>query len=482
MAKVTGFLEFDRVENKSINPKVRVKNFEEFIIPFTDETLNQQASRCMDCGIPYCHDSCPVNNIIPDWNGLVYERDWKTALKTLHSTNNFPEFTGRICPAPCEASCTLNIEDSPVNIKSIERSIIDKAYEKGWVVPEINNNKTNKKIAIVGSGPAGLASAQQLARAGHKVSVFEKNDRIGGLLRYGIPNFKMEKHFIDKRISQMQSEGVDFQCNVHIGSNMTFDELLKRFDAIILACGSEEPRDLGIPGRDLDGVHFAMDFLTKQNKICEGDKINKEDMISAKGKDVVVIGGGDTGSDCIGTSNRQGAKSVTQLEILEKPPEKENKLLTWPNWPLKLRTSSSHEEGVRRNWSVSTKSFDGDGKKVNSLTLKKVEWKKNKEGRFEIKEIEGKSSEIILKADLVLLAMGFLHPKKDDLLKDSKIQLDPRGNVRANDKDYKTSLDKVFVSGDMRRGQSLVVWAIREGRQVAHSVDKFLMGSTSLPY
>ncbi|MBS91561.1 MAG: glutamate synthase [Rickettsiales bacterium] len=482
MAKVTGFLEFDRVENKSIKPKVRVRNFEEFIIPFTDEILNQQASRCMDCGIPYCHNSCPVNNIIPDWNGLVYENDWKNALINLHSTNNFPEFTGRICPAPCEASCTLNIEDNPVNIKSIERSIIDKGYEKGWVIPEINKNKTNKKIAIVGSGPAGLASAQQLARAGHKVIVFEKNDRIGGLLRYGIPNFKMEKHYIDKRITQMESEGVKFKCNVQIGSNTTMDELQKEFDAIILACGSEEPRNLEIPGRELDGVHFAMDFLTKQNKICEGDKVKNDEMISAKGKHVVVIGGGDTGSDCIGTSNRQGAKSVTQLEILEKPPEKENKLLTWPNWPLKLRTSSSHEEGVKRNWSVSTKSFDGDGKKVDSLKLKKIEWKKNQKGGFEIKELKGNHSEIILKADLVLLAMGFLHPKKDGLLKSSKIQLDERGNVKANDTDYKTNLDKVFVSGDMRRGQSLVVWAIREGRQVAHSVDKFLMGSTSLPY
>ena len=381
MGKVTGFLEYDRVENKSISPETRVKNFKEFIIPYSGKVLNEQASRCMNCGIPYCHSSCPVNNLIPEWNELVYDEDWENALKTLHSTNNFPEFTGRICPAPCEASCTLNIEDNPVAIKSIERSIIDKGYEMGWVVPEINKNKTNKKIAVVGSGPAGLASAQQLARAGHMVTVFEKNDRAGGLLRYGIPNFKMEKHYIDKRIVQMQKEGVEFKYNSHIGKNVDAKEILKEFDAIVLACGSEEPRDLKIPGRQLDGIHFAMDFLTLQNKMCEGDKIQDKEKISAKDKHVVVIGGGDTGSDCIGTSNRQGAKSVTQLEILDKPPEKENKLLTWPNWPLKLRTSSSHEEGVSRNWSVSTKLFEGYKNKVSSLRLKKVKWEENKNGQ-----------------------------------------------------------------------------------------------------
>jgi len=482
MGKVTGFLEFDREENKTISPNSRIKNFKEFIIPFSSKKLSQQASRCMNCGIPYCHDSCPVNNIIPDWNELVYSSDWENALSNLHSTNNFPEFTGRICPAPCEAACTLNIEDNPVAIKSIERSIIDRGYKEGWIVPKINKLKTGKKIAIIGSGPAGLASAQQLARAGHSVTVFEKNDRVGGLLRYGIPNFKMEKHYIDKRALQMEKEGVKFQCNSHIGENINVKDILNEFGAIILACGSEEPRDLSIPGRELNGVHFAMDFLTLQNKICEGDKVGDDKMISAKGKNVVVIGGGDTGSDCIGTSNRQGAKSVTQLEIMDKPPVKENKLLTWPNWPLKLRTSSSHEEGVLRNWSVSTKSFQGSNNSVQKINLKKVNWQLNGNGQQVLQEQSGKNSEIELKADLVLLAMGFLHPKKDKMLKKLGIQLDARGNVEANDLDYKTNLKKVFVSGDMRRGQSLVVWAIREGRQVAHSVDKFLMGKTDLPY
>ena len=436
----------------------------------------------MNCGIPYCHNSCPVNNIIPEWNELVYEGDWREALDTLHSTNNFPEFTGRICPAPCEAACTLNLEDNPVTIKSIERSIIDKGYEMGWVVPQINKNKTGKRVAVIGSGPAGLSSSQQLARAGHLVTLFEKNDRIGGLLRYGIPNFKMEKHYIDKRVIQMTREGVEFRCNSHIGSDIDVEDIIKDYDAVVLACGSEQPRDLNIPGRNLDGIYFAMDFLTPQNKICEGDKLKDEEIISAKGKNVVVIGGGDTGSDCIGTSNRQGAKSVTQLEILEKPPEKENKLLTWPNWPLKLRTSSSHEEGVVRNWSVSTKLFEGSNNKVKSLKLKRVEWQQNSNGNFELKESKVPNSEIDIKAELVLLAMGFVHPKKDKLIEKLGLGLDDRGNVKANDIDYKTNMKKVFVSGDMRRGQSLVVWAIREGRQVAHSVDKFLMGKTNLPY
>ena len=482
MAKVTGFLEHDRQENSSISPESRTKNFREFIIPFSENVLNNQASRCMDCGIPYCHNSCPVNNIIPEWNSLVYEKDWKNALETLHATNNFPEFTGRICPAPCEAACTLNLEDNPVTIKSIERSIIDKGYKEGWVIPIVSQKKTDKKVAIIGSGPAGLASAQQLARAGHNVTVFEKNDRVGGLLRYGIPNFKMEKHYIDKRVKQMKLEGVTFKCNVRVGENKNFKEIYDSFDAVILACGSEHPRDLKIPGRELEGVHFAMDFLTKQNKICEGDSIDKTSQISAKGKNVVVIGGGDTGSDCIGTSNRQGAKSVTQLEILEKPPVKENKLLTWPNWPLKLRTSSSHEEGVERTWSVSTELFEGENNKVKGIKLKKVFWEKNKSGKLEITNNPKHSEEMLIKADLVLLAMGFVHPIKDKLIDDSGLELDARGNVKANDHDYKTSIKKVFVSGDMRRGQSLVVWAIREGRQVAHAVDKFLMGKTELPY
>ncbi len=482
MAKITGFLDFDREENETISPRTRIKNFKEFTIPFADNVLNKQASRCMDCGIPYCHNSCPVNNVIPEWNSLVYDKDWKGALETLHATNNFPEFTGRICPAPCEAACTLNLEDNPVTIKSIERSIIDRAYKEGWVVPVVNNKKTNKSIAIVGSGPAGLSSAQQLARAGHYVTVFEKNDRIGGLLRYGIPNFKMEKHYIDKRVSQMEAEGVEFKCNMQIGKDISFEDLNKKFDAIVLACGSEQPRDLNIPGRQLDGVHFAMDFLTRQNKKCEGDKVTENLNINAKDKHVVVIGGGDTGSDCIGTSNRQGAKSVTQLEILDKPPVKENKLLTWPNWPLKLRTSSSHEEGVERTWSVSTQLFEGRQNKVKSLKLKKVFWEKDKRGKFVLNNDKTDTEEFSIKADLVLLAMGFLHPIKDKLISESGLKLDERGNVKANDIDYKTNLDKVFVSGDMRRGQSLVVWAIREGRQVAHSVDKFLMGKTSLPY
>ena len=481
MAKVTGFLEYDRVENKSVDPQLRVKNYKEFTIPLSDDVLNKQASRCMDCGIPYCHNSCPINNIIPEWNSLVYENDWKNALETLHSTNNFPEFTGRICPAPCEAACTLNLEDNPVTIKSIERSIIDKAYEKGWIVPQKVKTKTGKKIAVIGSGPAGLSCAQQLARAGHSVTVFEKNDRVGGLLRYGIPNFKMEKHYIDKRVEQMQQEGVSFECNVQIGKNKSFDSLNKMYDAIVLACGSVHPRDLNIPGREMNGIHFAMDFLTRQNKLCEGDKIESKNLISAKGKHVVVIGGGDTGSDCIGTSNRQGAKSVTQLEILEKPPVKEDKLLTWPDWPLKLRTSSSHEEGVERTWSVSTKTFEGEENNVKSLKLKRIFWEKNNSGKLEISE-KSKTDEFSIKADLVLLAMGFVHPIKDKLISDSGVNLDERGNVKANDQDYKTNLDNVFVSGDTRRGQSLVVWAIREGRQVAHSVDKFLMGQTNLPF
>ena len=481
MAKVTGFLEHERAENSSLAPQKRLKNFHEFVLPFPDKTLNEQASRCMDCGIPYCHDSCPINNVIPEWNNLVYERDWKIALNVLHSTNNFPEFTSRICPAPCEAACTLNIDDSPVTIKSIERSIIDKAYKEGWITPQINNSKTNKNVAVVGSGPAGLACSQQLARAGHNVVLYEKNDRIGGLLRYGIPNFKMEKYLIDRRMEQMSKEGVSFECNVKIGEDISVKEIFKKFDAVVLACGSEHPRDLNIPGRELNGIHFAMDFLTLQNKICEGDNIKLVQEFNAKNKNVIVIGGGDTGSDCIGTSNRQGAKSITQLEILDKPPVKEDKMLTWPNWPLKLRTSSSHEEGANRNWSVSTKLFEGDGKKVTSLTLKKIEWKKNEDGKTFMQESSGKNSEIKIKADLVLLAMGFVHPIKDKLIKDSGVELDDRGNVKASDSDYKTNVKKVFVSGDMRRGQSLVVWAIREGRQVAHNVDKFLMGETKLP-
>ena len=479
MAKSTAFLEIDREETKTLKPSERLKNFKEFTLPTSSKKMNQQASRCMDCGIPYCHNGCPVNNIIPEWNNLVYENDWKEALEVLHSTNNFPEFTGRICPAPCESACTLNIDDSPVTIKNIEKTIIDKAYESGWVVPKINKNKTNKKIAVVGSGPAGLSCAQQLARAGHFVHLFEKNDRIGGLLRYGIPNFKMEKFYINRRVNQMEKEGVVFHCNVNIGIDMTFDELNKEFDAIVLTGGSEKPRDLDIEGRKLSGIHFAMEFLQQQNKRCEGDNDVGGLDILATSKNVVVIGGGDTGSDCIGTSNRQLAKSVTQLEIMDKPPVKENKILTWPNWPLKLRTSSSHEEGVERNWSVSTKKFEGENGKVTGVILEKVKWSLDSNGKYVMKPI--KAPLIKLKAELVLLAMGFVHPTHTGLINQIDITLDNKGNVRANEDDYKTSINKVFVAGDMGRGQSLVVWAIREGRQAAHSVDKFLMGSSNLP-
>ncbi|MAJ02904.1 MAG: glutamate synthase [Rickettsiales bacterium] len=479
MTKSTAFLEIDREETKTLKPSERLKNFKEFTLPTSSKKMNQQASRCMDCGIPYCHNGCPVNNIIPEWNNLVYENDWKEALEVLHSTNNFPEFTGRICPAPCESACTLNIDDSPVTIKNIEKTIIDKAYESGWVVPKINKNKTNKKIAVVGSGPAGLSCAQQLARAGHFVHLFEKNDRIGGLLRYGIPNFKMEKFYINRRVNQMEKEGVVFHCNVNIGIDMTFDELNKEFDAIVLTGGSEKPRDLDIEGRKLSGIHFAMEFLQQQNKRCEGDNDVGGLDILATSKNVVVIGGGDTGSDCIGTSNRQLAKSVTQLEIMDKPPVKENKILTWPNWPLKLRTSSSHEEGVERNWSVSTKKFEGENGKVTGVILEKVKWSLDSNGKYVMKPI--KAPLIKLKAELVLLAMGFVHPTHTGLINQIDITLDNKGNVRANEDDYKTSINKVFVAGDMRRGQSLVVWAIREGRQAAHSVDKFLMGSSNLP-
>jgi len=479
MKKETAFLELDREEIQSIDPEKRIKNFDEFVIPSSKTKVSEQASRCMDCGIPYCHNGCPVNNIIPEWNNLVYERDWKEAIDVLHSTNNFPEFTGRICPAPCEAACTLNIEDNPVTIKNIEKTIVDTAFEKGWVTPQINNNKTNKKVAVVGSGPAGLACSQQLARAGHKVDLYEKNDRIGGLLRYGIPNFKMEKIYINKRMEQMEKEGVSFYCNSNIGVDIKFSELKKNYDAVVLTGGSEKPRDLNIPGRKLSGVHYAMDFLSQQNKRCEGDNDLNEKDILATNKNVVVIGGGDTGSDCIGTSNRQGARSVTQLEIMDKPPEKENKILTWPNWPLKLRTSSSHEEGVERNWSVSTKKFVGNNGKLKGLILEEVKWEKDSDGKFVMKPI--KSSEFELKAELVLLAMGFVSPVHTGLLESTGVKFDQRGNVLANELDYKTNVQNVFVAGDMRRGQSLVVWAIREGRQAARSVDRYLMGSSDLP-
>jgi glutamate synthase (NADPH/NADH) small chain len=440
-----------------------------------------QAARCMDCGIPFCHTGCPVNNMIPDWNNLVYRDQWRTALETLHSTNNFPEFTGRICPAPCEEACTLNIDDNPVTIKSIECTIIDRGFAEGWVVPEVPARRTGKGVAVVGSGPAGMAAAQQLARAGHGVTLFEKADRIGGLLRYGIPDFKMEKHIIDRRMRQMAAEGVEFRTGVEVGKTIPFKSLLDGYDAVVLTGGAEWPRNLEIPGRELAGVHYAMDFLVQQNKRVAGDaeaKAAPGGTISAKSKHVIVVGGGDTGSDCIGTSIRQGAASVTQLEIMPKPPDREDKGLSWPDWPLKLRTSSSQEEGCERDWSVLTKRARGSGK-VEALECARIEWATGAGGRMEMREVPGSAFE--LKADLVLLAMGFLGAVQPGMIAQSGVELDARGNVRANTDDYRTSVDKVFAAGDMRRGQSLVVWAIREGRQAARAVDEFLMGSSELP-
>ncbi|TAL79560.1 MAG: glutamate synthase subunit beta [Burkholderiaceae bacterium] len=485
MGKITGFMEYERVKETYEAPKVRVRHWKEFIAPLTDEEAKIQGARCMDCGTPFCTHGCPVNNIIPDWNDLVYRQDWHAALDVLLSTNNFPEFTGRICPAPCEAACTLNINNNPVGIKSIEHAIIDKGWSEGWVVPQIPSHKTGKKVAVIGSGPSGMACAQQLARVGHSVTVFEKSDRIGGLLRYGIPDFKLEKSHIDRRVTQMEAEGVEFRTSVYVGPEADAPEgltvrspesLQEEFDAIVLAGGSETPRDLPIPGRKLRGVHFAMDFLRQQNKVNAGDQVPKQ--ISAKGKHVIVIGGGDTGSDCIGTSNRQGAASVTQFELMGKLPEVEDKEMTWPYWPAKLRTSSSHEEGCERDWAVSTAGLHGKTK-VEKLSAVRLEWFKDKAtGRAKMREVEGSKFE--LPADLVLLAMGFTSAVKG-VLDSFGIELNARGNAQANDINYATSVGKVFAAGDMRRGQSLVVWAIREGRQCARAVDEFLMGSTVLP-
>ena len=491
MGKVTGFMEYERLEEGYEPVQKRVKNYKEFVIGLKEDDAKVQAARCMDCGTPFCNSGCPVNNIIPDFNDLVYRQDWRNAIDVLHSTNNFPEFTGRICPAPCEAACTLNVNDDAVGIKSIEHAIIDRAWNEGWVLPRPSKVKTGKKVAVVGSGPAGLAAAQQLARAGHDVTVFEKNDRVGGLLRYGIPDFKMEKTHIDRRVRQMEAEGVQFRTGVLIGEmaakstvanwsteTISPDQLKADFDAVLLAGGAEQPRDLPVPGRDLEGVHYAMEFLPLQNKVNAGDKLKNQ--LRADGKHVIVIGGGDTGSDCVGTSNRHGAASVTQFELLPMPPEQENKPLVWPYWPTKLRTSSSHEEGCEREFAVATKEFiAGEGKdknKVKALKAVRLQWLGGK-----MTEVPG--SEQILPADLVLLAMGFVSPVAS-VVESFGVDKDARGNARASTDEaggYKTNVDKVFVAGDMRRGQSLVVWAIREGRQAARAVDEHLMGKSELP-
>jgi len=478
MGKPTGFKEYAR-EGLSYAPVAdRITHFHEFAkLP---PSIRIQGARCMDCGIPFCHNGCPINNIIPDWNDLVWRDRWREALEVLHSTNNFPEFTGRVCPAPCEESCTVNLINDPVTIKNIELAIVEKGWEEGWIQPEIPEHKTGKRVAIVGSGPAGLACAQQLARAGHGVVVFEKADRIGGLMRYGIPNFKFEKHIIDRRLAQMRAEGVEFRENVHVGVDIPAKSLLDEYDAVVLAGGAEKPRDLPVPGRELAGIHFAMEFLTKNTKRVLGDEIPDDEFISAEGKHVIVIGGGDTGSDCIGTSNRHGAASITQLEILPKPPEEPDKLVTWPDWPNRLRTSTSQEEGCERMWQISTKRFIGDDNgHVREIECVKVEWERGEDGRWQMREVEG--STFRLKADLVLLAMGFVHPVHEGMLEELGVALDERGNVAANTKDYRASLNKVFAAGDMRRGQSLVVWAIREGRRCARAVDEYLMGESILP-
>jgi len=478
MGKPTGFMEFERAERKYAPVEERLKHWREFVSPLSEADTKTQAARCMDCGIPYCHNGCPVNNQIPDWNDLVYNGDWKAALQNLHSTNNFPEVTGRVCPAPCEASCTLNIDDTPVAIKTIECAIVDRGFEEGWIVPQPPDTKTGKSVAIIGSGPAGLAAAQQLARAGHEVHVYEKSARPGGLLTYGIPDFKMEKGLIARRVRQMEAEGVHFHCNVHVGKDISATELEAKHDAILLACGSEQPFDFfaSSPGRDLDGIHYAMDFLPQQNRRVAGEQIPPFiPEISAKDKHVIVIGGGDTGSDCIGTSLRQGAKSVTQLEIMPKPPVKENKALSWPHWPLKLRISSSQAEGATTEYSISTTGFEGENGKVKKLKYTRVDNR--------LQPVPG--SEGVFDADLVLLAMGFSGPVENDIIKELELLVVPRGRFKGVDGDdvsYRVpGHDKVYAAGDVRRGQSLVVWAIREGRQAAHAIDKALMGKTLLP-
>ncbi|MGQ9659787.1 MAG: glutamate synthase subunit beta [Thermochromatium sp.] len=487
MGKPTGFMEYARCDRRYAPVADRILHYDEFIIPLSEAELIQQGARCMDCGIPFCHQSCPVNNLIPDWNDLVYQGDWQAAIELLHSTNNFPEFTGRICPAPCEASCTLNIDDNPVTIKTIECAIVDRAWDEGWIKPQVPRHRTGKRVAIVGSGPAGLACAQQLARAGHQVAIYEKADRIGGLLRYGIPDFKLNKRLIDRRMAQMRTEGVEFHTNVHVGVDLPVSRLRAEYDALVLAGGAEQPRDLPVPGRELKGIHFAMEFLKRNNQRVQGSYVPDEEFISAQGRHVLVIGGGDTGSDCIGTANRHGAASVTQVEILDRPPEKEDKLLTWPNWPHRLRTSSSHEEGCTRLWNFATKGFVGDDQgRVKAVRYCRVRWEKDAEGRWRMEEIPGSEGE--LKTDLVLLAMGFVHPVRAGMLeqleREAGLKLDGRGNVLGTTEGpnaYQTTVEGVFCAGDMRRGQSLVVWAIREGRQCAQAVDTWLMGHSDLP-
>jgi glutamate synthase (NADPH) small chain len=487
MGKPTGFMEIERRDRRYEPASDRVVHYREFVIPLPETEIAEQGARCMDCGIPYCHQGCPVDNLIPDWNDLVYRGEWRQAIETLHSTNNFPEFTGRICPAPCEASCTLNLDDVPVTIKSIECAIVDKAWAEDWIKPQVAQRRTGKRVAIVGSGPAGLACAQQLARAGHQVAIFEKSDRIGGLLRYGIPDFKLSKKLIDRRMAQMRTEGVEFHTNSHIGRDIPMSRLRDDFDAVVMAGGAEKPRDLPVPGRELNGVHFAMDFLTRNSKRVQGIFVSDDDFISAQDKHVVVIGGGDTGSDCIGTSNRHGARSVTQIEILDKPPEREDKGLTWPDWPNRMRTSSSQEEGCERMWNVATKAFVDDGKgNLRTVRYVLVRWDRDDQGRWQMSEVPGSEGE--LRADLVLLAMGFVHPVHEGMIEEMKseagLELDARGNVKGateGGKAYYTTVDGLFAAGDMRRGQSLVVWAIREGRQCARAVDEWLMGSSDLP-